>query len=223
VNVGRNKDVPNERAADDYVAAFRALAPHASYVAVNVSSPNTPGLRALQSATELRRLVSAVAAARDELPRRIPLLVKVSPDEGDEALDAVADAAAEAGADGLIAANTTLSRSAVAGHPLAAEAGGLSGVPLRDAAERTCARLYVRVGGRLPIVGVGGIFTAEDAYRRIRAGASLVQLYTALVYEGPGLPRRIARGLAALLARDRLTVAQATGVDAKAVASRARA
>jgi dihydroorotate dehydrogenase len=219
VNLGRNKDTPNERAADDYLAAFRALAPHADYVALNVSSPNTPGLRALQAAGELRALVEAVARARDELSRssgrRVPLLVKVSPDETPERLDAVADAALAGGADGLIATNTTLSREGVAGHPRSGEEGGLSGEPLREAAERACARLFLRVGGRAPIVGVGGIATAGDAYRRIRAGASLLQVYTALVYEGPSAAREIQDGLARLLQRDGLTLAEAVGIDAR--------
>jgi dihydroorotate dehydrogenase len=219
VNVGRNKDTPNERAAEDYVAAFRALAPHADYAAINVSSPNTPGLRELQAPGELRGLVEAVARARDELHRstgrRVPLLVKVSPDEKPERLAALADAALAGGADGLIATNTTLSREGVAGQPRATEAGGLSGPPLREAAERACARLYLRVGGRAPIVGVGGITTAEDAYRRIRAGASLLQVYTALIYRGPSTARDIQDGLARLLERDGLTLPRAVGIDAK--------
>jgi len=219
VNLGRNKDTPNERAAEDYLAAFQALAPHADYAAINVSSPNTPGLRELQAAGELRALVEAVARARDELHRstgrRVPLLVKVSPDEPPERLDALADAALAGGADGLIATNTTLSREGVAGHPRATEAGGLSGPPLRESAERACARLYLRVGGRAPIVGVGGIATAEDAYRRIRAGASLLQVYTALIYRGPSVARDIQDGLARLLERDGLTLDRAVGIDAK--------
>jgi len=204
------------------VAAFRALAPYADYAAINVSSPNTPGLRALQAADELRALVEQVARARDELQRssgrRVPLLVKVSPDEPPRGLDAIADAVVEGGADGLIATNTTTSRDAVAGHERAAEAGGLSGPPLRDAAERACARLFLRVGSRAPIVGVGGIATAEDAYRRVRAGASLLQVYTALIYRGPSVAGEIQDGLARLLQRDGLTLLQAVGVDAKRLA-----
>ena len=210
INVGRNKDTPNERAADDYVEAFRALAPHAQLCAVNVSSPNTPGLRALQS--DLGALVGAVVRAREALPRRVPVLVKLSPDEPDDRLVEMAQAAQEAGADGIIATNTTLDRAAVADHPFAAELGGLSGAPLRRRATQVCKLLYRNL--RIPIVGVGGISTAEDAYARIRAGASLVQLYTALVYQGPGAPRRISRGLAALLARDGLTLRDAIGRDA---------
>ena len=222
-NVGKNKDTPNEQAADDYVAAFRALAPHADYVAINVSSPNTPGLRALQGAEAIGLLVAAVAKARDELTassgRRVPLLVKVSPDEPDDRLDAFADAALASGADGLIATNTTLDRAAVSAHPRAGEQGGLSGAPLREKALRACARLYLRVGSRAPIVGVGGIATAEDAYARLRAGATLVQAYTGVIYEGPTLARQICEGLQRLLARDGLTIAQAIGKDAAALAA----
>jgi len=222
INLGRNKVTPNERAADDYLSAFRTLAPKADYVAVNVSSPNTPGLRALQSAGDLGRLVETVTRERDALAstlgRRTPLLVKLSPDEPDDALDAMADAAVAAGADGFIATNTTVSRDGVEQESRAAEQGGLSGAPLRTRAERTCARLHVRTKGRIPIVGVGGIATAEHAYARIRAGASLVQVYTALVYEGPSLPRRLACGIATLLERDGLTLADAVGKDAERVA-----
>ena len=214
INLGKNKDTPNERAAADYVSTFRALAPHADYVAINVSSPNTPGLRALQQ--DLGALVGAVAVERDALPRRVPLLVKLSPDE--PSIEAIASAAVDAGADGIIATNTTLNRTAVDGHPRAGEAGGLSGAPLRAAALRACARLHLHLGPRVPLIGVGGICTAEDAYARIRAGASLIQLYTALVYEGPGIARQITSGLARLLERDRLTLSQAIGRDAKDLA-----
>jgi dihydroorotate dehydrogenase len=218
VNLGRNKDTPNDRAADDYVAVFRALAPYADYAAINVSSPNTPNLRALQEQGELRALIDAVARAREELQRssgrRVPLLVKVSPDESAERLDAIADAVVAANAEGIIATNTTVARTGVENHPRAVEAGGLSGAPLREAAERACARLYLRLGGRLPIIGVGGISTARDAYRRIRAGATLVQIYTALVYEGPDVVREINDGVARLLERDGLTLREAVGLDA---------
>jgi dihydroorotate dehydrogenase len=222
INLGRNKATPNERAAADYLSAFRTLAPRVDYVAVNVSSPNTPGLRALQSADDLGRLLEAVVRERDALAaasgRRVPLLVKLSPDESGDALDAMADAVVGAGADGFIATNTTVSREGVEQESGAAEAGGLSGAPLRTRAERTCARLYLRTSGRVPVIGVGGIATAQDAYRRIRAGASLIQLYTALVYEGPSLPRRLERGLAKLLERDGLTLEEAIGKDAERVA-----
>ncbi len=208
VNIGRNKDTPNERAAQDYVSAARILAPEADLIAINVSSPNTPGLRALQG--ELKALVGAV---RDALPPHLPVLVKLSPDEPDERLVEMARAAESAGAAGIIATNTTLDRSAVVGHPRAAEQGGLSGEPLRERALHVCKLLYRSV--KVPIVSVGGIATAEDAYARIRAGASLIQLYTALIYEGPSLPKRISAGLAALLARDGLTLREAIGRDAR--------
>jgi dihydroorotate dehydrogenase len=210
VNLGRNKTTPNERAAEDYVAAFRALAPFAQLASINVSSPNTPGLRALQS--ELGALVAEVVKARDASPRRIPVLVKLSPDEPDGRLVEMARAAEAAGADGIIATNTTLERAAVRGRPHAREQGGLSGAPLEGRARQVCRLLYRAV--KVPIVGVGGISTAENAYARIRAGASLIQLYTALIYEGPGLPRRISAGLTSLLARDGLTLRQAVGIDA---------
>jgi dihydroorotate dehydrogenase len=218
INVGRNKDTPNERAAEDYVAAFRALAAHAQLAAINVSSPNTPGLRALQD--ELSGLVSAVVRARNELPRRIPVLVKLSPDESDDRLIEMARAACSAGADGIIATNTTLSRDAVAGHSRAEEKGGLSGAPLKDRALAVCKLLYRSVP--VPIIAVGGIFTAEDAYARIRAGASLVEIYTALVYEGPSLPVSLANALGRLLKRDGLSLQQAIGLDAKSQGPRER-
>src|SRR4051812_14971694 len=203
VNVGRNKDTPNERAAEDYASAARTLAPRADLIAINVSSPNTPGLRALQD--ELGTLVAAVKAA---LPRSLPVLVKLSPDEPDERLVEIARAAEAAGASGIIATNTTLAR---VDHPRAKEQGGLSGAPLNGRATDVCRLLYQSV--RIPIIGVGGIMTAEDAYGRIRAGASLVEIYTATVYRGPLVARTIARGLEKLLARDGLTLAQAIGKD----------
>ncbi len=216
VNLGRNKDTPNQRAAEDYVAAFRALGPFGDYAAINVSSPNTEGLRALQS--ELGALVLAVARERDQLQRssgrRVPLLVKLSPDEPEGRLEEMAEAALGAGADGIIATNTTLSRGGVERHPRAQEAGGLSGAPLRQAALLACARLYLKLGGRAPIVGVGGISSAEEAYARIRAGARLVQVYTALIYRGPGIAGEISAGLAELLQRDKLSLDQAVGIDA---------
>lgn len=219
INLGKNKDTPNERAADDYVLTFRTLAPLADAAVINVSSPNTPGLRALQAAGDLSALVAAVAQERDALSkssnRRVPLLVKLSPDEPDDRLAAIAEAAVNAGADALIATNTTLSRAGVESHPLSKEQGGLSGAPLRDRSQAVCKLLFQTVGARAPIIGVGGISTAEDAYARLRAGASLVQVYSAFVYAGPSLPKSLAAGLQALLKRDGLTLQQAIGVDAK--------
>ena len=198
VNIGRNKLTPNERAAEDYATAAKILAPHADILTINVSSPNTPGLRELQDS--LDDIVRAVTSA---LQKRVPVLVKLSPDEPDDRLVQMAQAAEQAGAHGIIATNTTVQHEG--------EQGGLSGAPLRDRAQAVCRLLYKSV--KVPVVGVGGISSAEDAYARIRAGASLIQLYTALIYEGPSLPRRINDGLAALLKRDGLTLKQAIGVS----------
>lgn len=216
INVGRNKDTPNERAEDDYLRCIEALHPWADYLVVNVSSPNTPGLRGLQEGAALERLLGACAGRARSLPRPRPLLVKLAPDLGDEALDEAVEVAVAAGAAGVVATNTTLDRAAVAGHPRAAEAGGLSGAPLERRATEVVRRVYARARGRLAVVGVGGVFTAEDAYRKIRAGASLVQLYTGFVYGGPRAPARILAGLEALLRRDGFgSVAEALGADAR--------
>ena len=201
VNVGKNKDTPNERAADDYLAAIDALHPWADYLVVNLSSPNTPGLRALQERGPLERLLGAcVDRAR---PLGKPLLVKLAPDLAPEALDEAVDVAVACGASGVIATNTTIQRPGeVASHPRAAEAGGLSGAPLAPLALAALRRAHARAAGRIPIVGVGGIMDARDAYERIRAGAALVQVYTGLIYGGPALPRRVLEELPELLRRD---------------------
>jgi dihydroorotate dehydrogenase len=215
VNVGRNKDTPNERAEEDYLRCIDRLHPWADYLVVNISSPNTPGLRELQGRAALERLLGACAARARGLPRPRPLLVKLAPDLSDEALDQAVDVALAAGAAGVVATNTTLDRSGVAGHPRAAEEGGLSGAPLERRATEAVRRVYLRARGRLDVVGVGGVFSAEDAYRKIRAGASLVQVYTGFVYGGPRSPARILRGLADLLRRDGFrSVGEALGADA---------
>lgn len=208
INVGANKDAAAaDRAVADYVAGVRAAAPVADYVTINVSSPNTPGLRDLQKGAALAELLAACVAARGTTP----LFLKVAPDLDTELIDGIARAAIEAGVDALVMGNTTVSRPSL-GSPHAGEAGGLSGAPLRDLARTRLAEFRSATGGALPLVAVGGIHSGAEAYARIRAGASLVQLYTALVYEGPGLPRRILRELAALLARDGFaTVAEAVG------------
>jgi dihydroorotate dehydrogenase len=216
VNVGRNKETPNEQAADDYVRVVERLHPFADYFAVNVSSPNTAGLRDLQESHALRALVVAVVRRVGELsPRAVPVLVKVSPDLAPDDLLRTVDAAIEGGAAGVIATNTTIARDGLrTAGPRATETGGLSGAPIRARAEEACRRLFAHLGPSIPIVGVGGIFDAEDAYRRIRAGATLVQIYTGLVYEGPGSIRRIVRGLVDRLARDGFSsVTEAIGID----------
>ena len=216
VNIGKNKETPNERAADDYVRVVDALHPFADYFAVNVSSPNTAGLRDLQESRALRALIAQVVQrVREVSSRHIAVLVKVSPDMADADLLQSVDAALEGGAAGIIATNTTVARTGLrTGPPHSAEAGGLSGAPLRAVANDACRVLAGHVGRHAPVIGVGGIFTAEDAYQRIRAGATLVQLYTGLIYEGPGVVRRIVRGLAERLARDGFsTITEAIGVD----------
>lgn len=221
-NIGRNAATPPERAVDDYLACFAAVAPLADFVVVNVSSPNTPGLRDLQAPGEARRLLSALDAARRAHAaaggRRVPLLVKVAPDLDDAQLQALAEACLEAGADGFVATNTTLTRPGLDPRE-AALPGGLSGRPLRPLATRVTARLYLATGGRVPIVGVGGILDPEDAYERIRAGATLLEVYTALVYRGPGVVRHLLEGLDRLLARDGVRRLQdAVGADARRLA-----
>lgn len=218
INVGRNRDTPNEQAAGDYVRAIEALHPYADYFVVNVSSPNTTGLRALQSEASLRPLLEqCVAAALGASGRAIPVLVKVSPDMTDGELRRSVDAALEGGAAGVIATNTTLARDGLLSPGLAThETGGLSGKPLRDRADAACRTLFRHLGRRVPIVGVGGISTAGEAYARIRSGASLVQVYTALIYEGPGLVPRLIEGLAERLHRDGLnSIEEAIGIDAR--------
>lgn len=214
INVGKNRDTPNESAAADYTHAITALKPFADYFVVNVSSPNTAGLRDLQRPASIHQLVAtAMTAATETSPAR-PVFVKLSPDSSDTELDETVDAVVAAGADGIVATNTTTSRDGLR-SPRATETGGLSGAPLRQRATDTCRRIYRRTAGRIPIIGVGGISSAEDAYERIRAGASLVQVYTALIYEGPGIFRRINRGLLGLLDDDRLShITDAIGRDA---------
>jgi dihydroorotate dehydrogenase len=203
VNIGKTKAVPDAEAAADYAASARAVAAVADYVVVNVSSPNTPGLRDLQAAERLRPVLVAVRSALDDASsgaRRVPLLVKIAPDLADADVDAVADLALELGLDGIIATNTTISRDGLASpaaEVAAAGAGGLSGPPLRDRSLAVLRRLRDRAGDRLVLIAAGGIETPDDAWERLRAGATLVQAYTGFVYGGPLWPRRMHAGLAA--------------------------
>lgn len=215
VNLGKNKDTEDPIA--DYVDGATRFAALADYLVVNVSSPNTPGLRDLQGADVLRDLLAAVRAAiaRATPDAPPPLLVKVAPDLNDADVADIAGVCLETGIDGLIATNTTVARPATLTAPGRAEQGGLSGAPLRDPALRILARFRAETGGRLTLIGAGGIASGADAYARIRAGAALVQLYSALVYEGPGLAARIACDLAALLRADGFaSVADAVGAGA---------
>ena len=201
VNIGKTKVVPEDEAVRDYEKSAGLLAPYADYLVVNVSSPNTPGLRDLQAVEKLEPLLAAVRRRADEVrpDHRVPLLVKIAPDLSDDDVLAVADLALASGLDGIIATNTTISRDGLASPRETVEAigaGGLSGRPLTQRADDVVRMLRSRVGPDLTLVGVGGITTVDDARRRLAAGADLLQAYTAFVYEGPLWPSRIVRGLA---------------------------
>jgi dihydroorotate dehydrogenase len=211
INIGANKDASDRIA--DYATGARLFAPLASYLAVNISSPNTPGLRALQDPASLEGLLDGVIAARDETGFQPPVFLKVAPDLLPADIDAIARIAIEKKLGALIVSNTTIERPALA-SPHAGETGGLSGAPLRDMAQQRIVDFRRATGGAVPLVGVGGIARAEHAYARIRAGASLVQLYSAMVYEGHGIARSINKGLGEMLARDGFAnIEQAVGVD----------
>ncbi|MDV6375416.1 quinone-dependent dihydroorotate dehydrogenase [Deinococcus arenicola] len=218
VNIGKNKDTPNEDAAADYLKCVHALQDVADAFVINVSSPNTPGLRALQAADGLIELVRAVLDAtetgRVRTLRRPPVLVKLAPDLHPADFEASVAAVQNAGAHGLIISNTTLSRDGLFSGK-AGETGGLSGRPLTQKSTALVRDAYRLTGGHLPIVGVGGIFSPADAYAKLRAGATLLEVYSALIYEGPGLVRTLNKGLSDLLTRDGVThVAEIIGVDA---------
>ncbi|MEV0848783.1 quinone-dependent dihydroorotate dehydrogenase [Streptomyces sp. NPDC049954] len=221
VNIGKTKVVPESGAVADYVTSTERLATHADYLVVNVSSPNTPGLRALQATEALRPLLTAVREAADRtVPgRHVPLLVKIAPDLLDEDVDAVADLAVDLGLDGIIATNTTVARQGLglrSDPALVQETGGLSGAPLKERSLEVLRRLYARVGDRITLVGVGGIEDAEDAWQRILAGATLVQGYSAFIYQGPFWARGLHKGLAARLATSpHTTLAEAVGADTR--------
>ncbi|HDR27663.1 quinone-dependent dihydroorotate dehydrogenase [Rhodovulum sp.] len=209
LNLGANKDSA-DRAAD-FAAVLAHCGAHVDFATVNVSSPNTERLRDLQGRAALSALLAGVMAARSGLARPIPVFLKIAPDLSDAEIDEIAGVALEAGISGIVATNTTLARGELTSRH-AGEAGGLSGAPLFARSTRVLARLSVATGGRLPLIGVGGIGSAEDAYAKIRAGARAVQLYTALVYGGLGLVAQIVQGLEGLLARDGFAnVAEAVG------------
>jgi len=199
VSIGKSKVTPIEHAVDDYVTSLRRLYRYGDYFAVNVSSPNTPGLRSLQDAGQLRELLGALQAEAASMtvaglsPK--PILVKIAPDLTSSAIGELLQVCTDVGVAGIIATNTTIDHSAVSGHPLAAETGGLSGRPLTEVAAKTVAHIHAETGGALPIIGVGGILEPSDATRLFDAGASLVQVYTGLIYRGPGLIRKINRSL----------------------------
>ncbi|MEO8935852.1 MAG: quinone-dependent dihydroorotate dehydrogenase [Burkholderiaceae bacterium] len=199
LNIGKNADTPIERATDDYLIGLAGVYPHADYVTINISSPNTKQLRELQGADQLGGLLAALKGRQAELAdqhgRYVPLAVKIAPDLDPAQIDGVADALVAYGIDGVIATNTTLSRAAVAGLPHADEAGGLSGAPLKAASDQVVAALHARLGDRIPIIGVGGIMSGDDARAKRAVGARLVQVYSGLIYRGPGLVADCARAL----------------------------
>lgn len=206
INIGKNFDTPVERAVDDYLYCLDKVYPHASYITVNISSPNTPGLRSLQFGDSLKELLSALQSRQEDLTAehgvRKPIAVKIAPDMTDEEIEQVAGIIVECGMDGVIATNTTLSREGVEGMLHADEAGGLSGAPVREQSTHVIRVLAESLQGRLPIIGVGGITEGAHAAEKIEAGASLVQLYSGFIYRGPALIRESVDAIAALRSKE---------------------
>jgi dihydroorotate dehydrogenase len=202
INIGKNVDTPVERAVDDYLICLDKVYQHASYITVNVSSPNTPGLRSLQFGDSLKLLLNTLAERREtlamEFGKRVPLAIKIAPDMSDEETLQVAEALLEAGMDAVIATNTTLSRAGVEGLPHSGEAGGLSGAPVREQSTRIVRVLAETLAGRLPIIAAGGITEGRHAAEKIAAGASLVQIYSGFIYKGPALIHESVDAIAAL-------------------------
>ena len=216
VNVGANKD--SEDRVADYAAGVAAFAETADYLTINVSSPNTPGLRDLQEPAALKELLTRVLETRESARIRPPLLLKIAPDLTLLQLDAIVRVARDAKIDGMIVSNTTISRPETLRSPLAKETGGLSGAPLFALSTRRLAQVFLRVEGQFPLIGVGGIDGAEAAFAKLEAGASLLQLYSALVFEGPGLAKRIVAGLAERVAREGAGLAGIVGRGAAELA-----
>jgi dihydroorotate dehydrogenase len=191
INIGKNKDTPNEKAVSDYLLCLTRVYEHASYVTVNISSPNTQGLRDLQEEATLRRFISVLREAQERLGsqhgRRKPMLLKIAPDLGEAELDAIAEVLLHTGIDGVVCSNTTIDHAAVADDPHGNEVGGLSGKPLFDRSTAVLAGMRRRLQGRVPLIGVGGILDGSDAAEKLEMGASLVQLYSGLIYRGPPL------------------------------------
>lgn len=212
VNIGKNKEVPNEEAIENYLATFELVHGVAEYVTVNVSSPNTPGLRDLQNTKSLDELVAAVQTKNRKLGEK-PLLVKIAPDLADDDIDEITDVCIAHGCAGIIATNTTISRDGI-DSLIANESGGLSGQPLQKRSNEVISRIFRRASGKLAVVGVGGVFDANDAFEKIAAGASLVQAYTGFVYGGPTFAADVNHGLVRILnARGFSSVSDAVGID----------
>jgi dihydroorotate dehydrogenase len=219
INLGKNKDTPNERASDDYRRGLTTLYPYGDYFVINISSPNTKGLRDLQHVDALQSLLSDILSERDRLAtqtqKRHPVLLKVAPDLSMDQIKEIIQTALSLGVDGFIATNTTLSRKGLHSSPYVNETGGLSGRPLTKRSTEFIRQLYPLTAGKVPIIGVGGIFTGEDAYEKIRAGASLIQTYTGMIYQGPAIAQQINQELLSFIERDNLSSIQdAIGLDA---------
>ena len=218
INIGKNKVTPNERAANDYTAYLERLYQYGHYFVINVSSPNTPNLRGLQQTEGLKALVKEIQKKKKELEDKgmapKPILLKVAPDMADEQMHDIVQLAVSEGLSGIIATNTTISREGLINETYRNETGGLSGKPLAQRSTQWIKKIYEEVGGKLPIIGVGGIFTGDDAYEKIRAGASLVQVYTGMIYEGPSIVKKINKRLLELLNKDGFSnIREAVGVD----------
>lgn len=214
VNVGKNKDATDDAA--DYVAGLIKVAPYAEYVTVNISSPNTPGLRDLQHRDHLKALLAKVMEVRQQHAPGLPVLVKIAPDIDEAQQQDIAEVVLASGVQGLIVTNTTTARPSIVPRDIAKEPGALSGGPLFSLSTRVLSNMYRMTQGQIPLIGCGGVSSGADAYAKIRAGASLVQIYTCLVYEGPGVVSRIKRDLAELLRRDGFrSIADAVGADHK--------
>ena len=202
LNIGKNATTPIENATSDYLICLEGVYPHADYVTVNISSPNTQNLRALQSDAALDALLGAIAERREALAtqhqRRVPVFVKIAPDLDEAQVAVIAATLQRHGMDGVIATNTTISRTAVQGMRHAQETGGLSGAPVLEASNQVIRQLRAALGSGFPIIGVGGILSADDAVSKIRAGADVVQIYTGLIYEGPALVAKAAKAIKAL-------------------------
>ncbi len=230
VSIGKSKITPLEEATEDYLASFALVHDVADYIAINISSPNTPQLRELQGARQLESLLGALQSRNQELSVKskrsmpVPLLVKLSPDLQFDELESIVDVLSRMKIDGIIAANTTISRRNLRTpeqHVTACGEGGLSGLPLKRRATEMIANLYHLTNGCIPIIGVGGIFTAADAWEKISAGASLVQLYTGFIYQGPGIAREINEGLAVILEREGFkSLDEAVGCKARELAGK---
>jgi dihydroorotate dehydrogenase len=199
INIGKNRDTPMDKAVDDYIMALRGVYSHADYVAVNISSPNTPQLLELQEGNKLQELLSALKAEQAQLHEKtgkyVPVALKIAPDLDSAEIETIASLVLEYHFDAVIATNTTVSRRDLEAVPEAAMAGGLSGRPLKDLSTAVIRQLYAKLRGQVPIIGVGGIGNAADAWEKLAAGADLIQLYTALIYSGPGIVKSIVAGL----------------------------